>query len=158
MAYKQGNPLVKLIVLAVVVYGGYKYGLPWAKDKNLIPSGGSAASRGAGDRGCLALAEEAGAIWADGIPRYINPPVDRAAWDGFRSEVESSISKARSGCDCAEESCRKAGEAMDQLSALVRDMDSAVASGGAPPSDVVRSQERVDNLLDQARRLTNEGK
>lgn len=158
MAYKQGNPLVKLVILAVVVYAGYKFGLPWAKEKNLLPGSGSASARAERDAGCLGLAESAGAMWAEGFGRFMNPPVDAAAWGEFRSEVEGAISRAKSGCGCDDESCGKAKEAMSELSSLVRDVDAGVRSGGPPSSDIVRAQERVDTLLDEARALTNQGK
>jgi hypothetical protein len=158
MAYKQGNPLVKLIILAVVVYAGYKYGLPWAKEKNLIPSGGSKTSQASKNEGCLGLALNAGDVWSGGIARFMNPPVDASAWSSFRSDVNGAISSARNGCGCPEESCRKAKEAMSDLSSLVNDMDAAVRSGGPPTVDVVRAQERIDSLLDEARTLTNQGK
>lgn len=158
MAYKQGNPLVKLVILAVVVYAGYKFGLPWAKEKNLLPGSGSSSQRTARDAGCLELAESASGVWAAGFSRFMNPPVDAAAWGEFRSEVDGAISRAKSGCGCAEESCGKAKEAMSALRSLVSEMDAAVRSGGPPPSDVVRAQEAVDNLLDEARTLTNQGK
>ncbi|MFA6955100.1 MAG: hypothetical protein WC538_04425 [Thermoanaerobaculia bacterium] len=158
MAYKQGNPFVKLIILAVVVYAGYKYGLPWAKEKNFLPSGGSNVSQSSKDEGCLGLALNAGDVWSGGIASFMNPPVDAAAWSGFRSNVEGAISSARKGCSCPEESCRKAKEAMSELSSLVRDMDAAVRSGGPPTVDVVRAQDKIDGLLNEAQSLTNQGK
>jgi hypothetical protein len=88
----------------------------------------------------------------------MNPPVDASAWSGFRSNVEGAISSARKECGCPEESCRKAKEAMSELSSLVRDMDAAVRSGGPPTVDVVRAQERIDGLLNEAQSLTNQGK
>jgi len=158
MAYKQGNPLVKLIILAAVVYAGYKFGLPWAKEKNLIPSGGSTASHASKNEGCLGLALNAGEVWSGGVARFMNPPVDASAWSSFRSDVEGAISSARNGCGCSEESCSKAKEAMSELSSLVNNMDAAVRSGGPPTVDIVRAQEKIDGLLDEARSLTNQGK
>lgn len=158
MAYKQGNPLVKLAILAVVVFCGYKYGLPWAKEKNLLPGSGSSSPRESRDTGCLELAEAASSVWADGFTRFMNPPIDASAWGDFRSEVNGAISSARSGCGCPEESCGKAKEAMLELSSMISGMDAAVRSGGPPAIDLVRSQERVDSLLDEARTLTNQGK
>lgn len=157
MAYKQGNPLVKLIVLAVIVYAGYKYGLPWAKEKNLIPGGSTAAKTSKND-GCLSLAVNAGDVWSGGVARFMNPPVDASAWSSFRSNVEGAISSAENGCGCSEESCAKAKEAMSELGRLVNDMDAAVRSNGPPTVDLVRAQEKIDNLLDEARSLTNQGK
>ena len=157
MAYKQGNPLVKLVILAVIVFAGYKFGLPWAKEKNLLPGSGSS-PRAERDAGCLELAESASGVWAGGFSRFMNPPVDPAAWGEFRSEVDGAISRAKSGCGCPEESCGKAKDAMSALGRLVSEMDAAVRTGGPPSSDVVRAQERVDTLLDEARTLTNQGK
>lgn len=159
MAYKEGNPLVKLVILAVVVYGGYKYGLPWAKEKKLLPSfGGSTSSRTTQDEGCLGLALTASNVWSGGVGSFMSPPVDSGAWSNFRSDVEGAISTARDGCGCPEESCRKAKEAMSELTGLVRDMDAAVRGSGPLGLDVVRTQERIDSLLDEARTLTNQGK
>lgn len=158
MAYKEGNPLVKLIILAVVVFAVYKYGLPWAKEKNLIPSGESKVAQASKNEGCLGLALNAGDAWSGGVARFMNPPVDASAWSSFRSNVDGAISSARNGCGCPEESCRKAKEAMSELRSLVSNMDAAVRSGGPPTIDVVRAQEKIDGLLDEARTLTNQGK
>ena len=88
----------------------------------------------------------------------MNPPVDAAAWTSFRSDVDGAISRASSGCGCAEESCAKAREAMSVLSGIVSDMDAAVRGSGPLPSDIVRVQERINDLLDDGRTLANQGK
>ncbi|MBI2212926.1 MAG: hypothetical protein HYU52_04705 [Acidobacteria bacterium] len=158
MAYKEGNPLVKLVIFAVIVYCGYRFGIPWAKEKKLLPSSESSSSRSPRDEGCMGRALAAGDAWSGGFTAFMNPPVDASAWSDFRSSVEREISSARQGCGCPEESCRKAKEALSELSDLVRNMDAAVRSSGPPTIDIVRAQERIDTLLNEARTLTNQGK
>lgn len=157
MAHRKSNPLVKLVILALVVWGGWRYGLPWAKQQGLVGGSRQAAAGSPGGE-CVAAAESAVATWSGGVMRFMTPPVDSAAWSDFRGEVERRINAARAACSCQAESCRVASDALGDLSRVVSDMDSAARGGGPPPGDLVRAQESIDLRVDEAWRLADAGK
>lgn len=149
--------IIKWGVILVVLFIGYTKGLPWLKQQKFLSSSSSSKAANA-KPSCTELAAAASEAWGNGIAPFVNPPVDRSAWDAFRSDVESRIDKARSECRCSAESCTKAADAMDRLQKLVATLDASVQSGAAPPSDLPQQQEQIDNLIDVAQSLVREGK
>ncbi len=150
MAYKEGNPLMKLIIFAAIVFAAYKFGWPWVQKQGFLGTKSSVSSKG-GNGGCVDVAMAASDAWGSGVTRFMNPPVDQSAWSDFRSDIDGRISRARSACDCADVSCAKVRAAMTDLSSLVSDMDNAVRSGAPPTLDIVGAQDRIDTTLNEAR-------
>jgi len=150
------NKLVKLIVVAVVLYLAWRHGLPWLKENFSSTKSSSAPATTQGS--CTQLASAASEAWGRGLHQFVNPPYDLNAWSSFRQDVESKISNAESECNCSSESCGKVKSAMRDLRSLVSDLDSAIRSGSAPPSDAVQRQEAVDRQIDEAVELVRSGK
>lgn len=151
-----GSKLVKLLLLAAVLFVGWNYGLPWFKQKTSKSVEASAA--GSGGSSCVADAERASTSWGSGLSRFVNPPYDVDAWSRFRSDTEAQIATAESSCAGAAESCQKARDAMRDLRSLVSDLDSAIRSGAPPSSEIVQRQGTIDAKLDAARELAQAGK
>jgi hypothetical protein len=149
------NRIGKLIVVIAVVYLAWKYGLPWIQHQT---SGGGSTTTAAAQSGCPGAAARASEAWGSGLHSFVNPPYDLAAWSSFHDGVESKISAAESECSGTSESCDKARAAMRDLRSLSSDLDTAIRSGSAPPSDVVQRQEAIDKQIDQAAELTRAGK
>jgi hypothetical protein len=147
--------IVKLVIVAVIVFAGWKYVVPWVKAKT-SGSGAESAVEGGG-ASCVRGAERASEAWGSGLGRFTNPPYDAGAWSTFRGNVESKINAAEVGCDCRTESCTKAREAMRDLRSLVNDFDSMVRNN-ASPSDFVQRQEAIDNRINEAGDLARAGK
>ncbi len=146
----QGNSLVKVIVIAVIAFGAYKYGWPWLQAQGSFGLGSKSVAAGP-DADCVVTADSAVSYWSGGVLQFMNPPIDQGSWGSFRSDVERSISEAQSSCSgCSSEACDTALDAVSQLSSLLSDMDSAARSGGAPRADLVRSQERLDSTIAEA--------
>ena len=97
------------------------------------------------------LAAGASETWGSGVGRFANPPYDMAAWDDFRSRVETGARRAQEKCLCGDAACNSAKSAMSDLRGLVSEMDSALRSGSPPPSDLVQRQEAIDNAINAAR-------
>lgn len=147
--------LVKLAVVVVIVYAAWKYGLPWLQKQ----TGSSTTSKSeSGQSSCTTSASRASEAWGSGLHSFVNPPYDLNAWSSFRGDVESKIAAAESECSCSSESCTKVQSAMRDLRALVRDLDTAVRNGTAPPSDAVQRQEAIDRQIDDAAELVRSGK
>jgi hypothetical protein len=149
------NKLVKLVVVAVVLYFAWKHGLPWIQQKT---SSSSSSSQTTSQRSCTQLASAASDAWGRGLHQFVNPPYDVNAWSSFRQDVESKISNAESECNCSSESCSKVKSAMRDLRNLVSDLDTSIRSGSPPPSDAVQRQEAVDKQIDEAADLVRSGK
>jgi hypothetical protein len=150
------NRLVKLIVAVAVVFLAWKYVLPWMKERTSSTS--SSSSSGTTQSSCTGLASAASEAWGRGLHQFVNPPYDLNAWSSFRQDVESKISSTESECSCNSESCGKVRSAMHDLRSLVSDLDGAIRSGGAPPSDVAQRQEAIDKQIDEAADLVRSGK
>ena len=150
------NKLLKVVVLAVVVYLAWRHGLPWLKRE--MASTPSSSSSSAPQGSCTQSASAASEAWGRGLHQFVNPPYDVNAWTSFRQDVESKISNADSECNCSSESCSKVKSAMRDLRSLVADLDSSIRSGSAPPSDAAQRQEAVDRQIDEAVDLVRSGK
>jgi len=153
----EGSKLVKLLLLAAILFGAWKYGPPWIKQQtshNTVEA--SAASGAVGS--CIANAERASSAWGSGIGRFANPPYDVDAWAGFRADVDAKIATADTSCEGSAESSQKARGAMRDLRSLVADLDSAIRSGAPPAGDIVQRQGDIDAQLDAARELVRSGK
>ncbi len=157
MAYKQGNPLVKLVIFAGVLWAGWQYGVPWAKGQGLL-GGRAEAVQETPNATCVSAADEAVATWSQGIVRFMNPPIEPGAWSQFRADVSGKIDQTHAACGCPAESCTLAKEVVRDLKLVLLEMDSAARTGGPPPSDLVRSQESIDLKIERAWKLVDAGK
>jgi hypothetical protein len=151
-----GAKLLKLLVVAAIVFGAWKYGLPWIKQQTSHTVEASAA--GSAESSCIANAERASESWGSGIGRFVNPPYDMDAWSRFRQDTEAQIATAESSCEGSSESCQTARAAMRDLRSLVADLDSALRNGTSPAGDIVRRQESIDNQLNAAHAMARAGK
>ena len=143
-----------VIVIAIIVLVWTK-GIPWWKEHHPSSTSASTSSVGAD---CASAAAAAGDTWGSGVGRFANPPYDTGAWEDFRSRVETQARRAEEKCLCAETSCTTAKNAMSDLRSLVAEMDSALRGGLPPPSDLVQRQEAIDNAINSARDLAQQGK
>jgi len=148
----------KWIVIIALVFGVWKYVIPWVKNEANSMGRSSNLSSASGNSPCVSAAENASSAWGGGIGRYVNPPYDINAWSSFKSNVDGKISNAESECSCSEDSCRTARSAMGDLRALVADLDSAIHGGASPGQDIVQRQEAIDNKINDARGLVQAGK
>jgi hypothetical protein len=139
--------LLQIVVIVVVAFLIWKKGVPWWKEHHH----GTSASSATADSSCVALAERASEVWGSGVGRFANPPYDLGQWGDFRATVDVAIAKADSLCNCSEESCTKSKQAMNDLRALVNDLDGSIRGGTEPPSDLVQRQEQIDNAINAAR-------
>jgi len=148
---------IKLAVIVAILYFGYTVGRPWFK-KHFQPTSSTTLSLASGSNACVDSAMQARDAWGSGIGQYVNPPADKINWSNFRSDIDSRISSAQSDCGCAKDSCRDARAALSDISTLLHDLDTAVENDSPPPMDLAQRQERVDQLLDRASDLAQQGK
>jgi hypothetical protein len=146
--------LIKLIVAVVIVLLIWKKGVPWWEQRRGASATKATASAG---QSCVELAEKASNDWGAGIGRFANAPYDLTAWGEFRTRTDVAIAHAQSQCACAEESCRKARQAMGDLRTLVSELDSSIRVGTPPPDGLVQRQEQIDNTINEARAAVQGG-
>lgn len=148
------NRLLKWVIVIVLAIVGWKYALPWAKQRLQ----GSPAATSSPDSSCTSTAQHASEIWGSGLHRFANPPYDLAAWSDFRSSVESEIAKAQTECRCSQQSCETMRGAMSDLRSLVSEFDTAIRNGSPPPDNAVQRQESIDTTIETAAALARGGK
>ena len=150
------DKLIKLIVVAVILYFGVTVGYP--KLKEALGSGSTSSGTsedGGGDR-CVSAARGASDRFVDRAVPLASPPMDPDRWFPVSADVGEAVSEAQSDCSCGEESCRKASRALDRLQSMLSELDQA-ADGGNPPLNLAAAQNEVDDLLNEARRLARSG-
>ena len=84
--------LIKLIVIAAILFFAWKYALPWIQHQTHSSSPKSEATQSS----CTGSAARASEAWGSGLHAFVNPPYDLAAWSTFRGDVESKIAAAES--------------------------------------------------------------
>ncbi|HVT05604.1 MAG TPA: hypothetical protein VHL58_19775 [Thermoanaerobaculia bacterium] len=149
--------IVKLLIVAVVLYFAWTKGLPRLKALGSSSSTTTSAS-GSASTSCPDLAARASETWGSGLSRFVNPPVDVNEWQTFRSSVQSRIDEANDACRCSEPACDKTREAMSKLESLVSSVDGAIRGGGPMPSDAPQQQEQIDQGIDAAREMARSSK
>ena len=159
--------IVKVLVLVVLVYVGVTEGWPWLRDR-LDRQGGAADTTetteegvetggGAGSR-CVDLAAEASTALGDQLHRFRQPPYDLDAWVSAAAATRERIAAADAACACSLESCATAAAALGELHGLLDAVDSVIRGEPTAFRNPARQQERIDDLLGQARDLARDGR
>ncbi|MEM7482509.1 MAG: hypothetical protein AAF481_15140 [Acidobacteriota bacterium] len=153
--------LIKLLILAALLYFGITEVWPWAQAKILNTGSSIAGTATGGDNSagsaCVAEARSASQALADGARAFRSPPYDLAAWSSTVSSVSSRLSRAESACRCDLESCRAGAEAVTELRALLTTFDGMVRGDGSF-SNPASQRERADDLLNEAQMLARQGR
>ena len=156
--------LVKILLLAVLVYFGVTAGWPWLRNQLDRKSGAPAAmeddvetSGGRGSR-CVDLALAASTALGDQFRRFRQPPYDLDAWGSALAASEERIGTADTACGCSLKSCTTAAAALGDLRSLLASVDSVIRGDPSAFRNPAREQERIDDLLGQARDLARNGR
>ena len=147
--------LLKLAVLAVIIYFGVTAVVPWLKKE--LGGGGGRDFSGMGEGGgqCVAVAEAASRDFGDGIRQFSRPPIDVESWDRVERQLSGSLYDADNACSCPEGSCDKAREALDELRSILSEFDAGFRGEQPVPLNAARGLQRVDRLLSEARSLAS---
>ena len=111
--------IIKLIVLAAVIYFALTYAIPWIKGLAGAPlrTGGASAETDAGR--CIDRASRANSAFGQEVRRFSRPPVQVNAWSTAVTRVKIKIADANSACYCSSPACPKAREALSELQTLL---------------------------------------
>ncbi len=150
------SKILKLALLAGLVYLMIQEG-PSLVEK--ISNMGSDLGRKSGSVSksfCVTAAEKASESFAEGLRDFSDPPIDLDAWDEFVERVRGDIYDAQDRCDCPRNSCQRATEAIDELTALMADFTNSL-KGDSLPLNPARRQETIDRFLKRAREYDRQG-
>lgn len=139
----QGSRVLRILIVMGVVFVAWK----WWTTQHRAPAT-APADRTSPAVNCQFEARAANDYFGSRIGGFTNPPYDMQAWDQFKSGTESRISRAESKCSCSDPPCTRANEAMSELRTMLGELDSAIRSGGSPPTDLVQRQERINQALE----------
>lgn len=150
--------LVGLGVLAALLYLGFTQAKPWLEARfETLGLGDGAADGEMGLDGeasrCLQFAEQANDTFAGLMRQFSRPPVRRQEWTSAFIAVSGEVSSAQAACACAEPVCAPAAEAMSELRELTLSFDGVARGSARGIGDPARRQERIEELLAEARRL-----
>lgn len=147
--------LIGLVVLAVILYQGYKHAGPWIEQRL------DAKGQVSGDDGddlesvnCISSARNAARSLSDSMRQFSQPPVNQQEWTSAFLTVSGDIGSADNACSCSTDACYRAAEAVSELRDLSLSFDGTLRGGSRGISNPARGLERVYDLLDEAQRLS----
>jgi hypothetical protein len=148
--------LVSFAVVMALVYFALTRGLPWIREQ-IAPTarsyeaadGDTAAPAGA----CIESVARANDSLGQLVRRFGTGPVDADEWSTNSWAIESELRDAEMTCTCLSEACRKAAEAASELRTMYSQFDAMARGTATGYGNPARNQERVFDLLDEARSL-----
>jgi len=150
------SKLVSFAIVMALIYFALTRGLPWIQEQFAPTARSYEASEGdtsdpAGP--CIESVARANDSLGQLSRRFSGGPVDADEWSTASWDVESEIRDAEMTCTCLSEACRKASEAAGELRTMYSQFDSMARGTATGYGNPARNQERVFQLLDEARSL-----
>ena len=144
--------LIKLAILAAVVYFGYTQLLPRYRAHRESQAAHEEADQvGQQAHHCVSVAESVSSDFAGEIRQFARPPVDAGMWSTFMIQTSGQLSSADSACRCPHEACTSAAAALLEQRRLLNRFDAMVRGTSTGISNPAVSLERINNLLARAR-------
>ena len=125
-------------------------GLPWLETAMGSKGGGSAAE-GSESAFCISQADAASDAVAGELIPNARPPVDSGVWGTALVRVAGALAAAENACSCPTEACATATDAVYELRTMFDELDDIARGNPMGIGNPARRQERVYDLLDQAR-------
>lgn len=148
------NRLITLAIVLALAYFVLTRGLPWIQQQ-MSPAGDGVDAGGGEAAECIYRATEANEALSQAVRRFSQPPVDEDEWSSVTWEIEREIQSAAAACICPLEACLKASQALDEIRALLSNLDGMARGESTGFANPGRQQERIFELLDQARAAAN---
>ena len=150
------SKLVSFAIVMALVYFALTRGLPWIREQIAPTSRSYKATNGdtsdpAGP--CIEGVARAKDSLGQLVRKFGAGPIDADEWSSAGWDVEAEIRDAEMTCSCLSEACRKAAQAAGELRAMYSQFDATARGTATGYSNPARNQERVFDLLDEARSL-----
>lgn len=145
--------LVKLLVLAGLLYFAWTEGWPWLQGEleSLGATRSDVSSMQSEAGRCVAGAEAARRAFGEGFRGATTRRGDHSEWLRFSGRIQSRIRDARSACRCPEDACELADGAMRELERNLHELDGMIRGSVDRFSNPAARLEEVDQLLAEAR-------
>ena len=143
--------LIALAILAAIVYYAVTQGMPWLQTAMGAKGGGS--GEGSESADCIAQANDASDAIADELIPNARPPVDSGVWGTVLVRVAGALAAADNACSCPTAACAKGADAVYELRTMFDEFDDIARGNPMGIGNPARRQERVYDLLDEARAL-----
>ena len=148
------NRLITLAIVLALAYFVVTRGLPWIQ-RQMSPAASGESTGGGEAAECIFRATEANESLSQAVRRFSQPPVDQDEWSNATWEIEREIQSAAAACICPLEACLTASQALDEIRALLSNLDGMARGSSEGFANPARQQERIFELLDQARATAN---
>lgn len=150
------SKLVSFAVIMAIIYFALTRGLPFIREQ-IAPTARSyeAVEGETSDPAwtCIDSVAKANDSLGRLARRFGTGPADADEWSTASWDVEAEIRDAEMTCTCFSEACRKATEAAGELRAMYSQFDATARGTATTYGNPARNQERVFDLLDEARAL-----
>jgi len=143
--------LLAIAILAVVVYYALTQGLPWLK--TAMGSGAGGSDEDSESSYCVAQANAASDAITDELIPNARPPVDSGVWGTALVRVGGALAAAENACSCPTAACAKGSDAVYELRTMFDEFDDIARGNPMGIGNPARRQERVYELLNEARAL-----
>ena len=136
-------------IVAAAVYFGYNE--VWLPKQQQKEQQAVAAAENAEARACVTAAVHANDTFLSEVRQLARPPVDSGVWSLVMVRISSQLSEGDGACGCAGEACRSAAAALYEIRQLVNQFDRYARARSQTMFNPASSQERIENLLEDAR-------
>ena len=143
--------LLGLAIIVVIIYFALTQGMPWLKTAMGSGAGGSAEDSESSY--CVAEANAASDAISDELIPNARPPVDAGVWGTALVRVAGALAAAENACSCPTAACAKGSDAVYELRAMFDEFDDIARGNPMGIGNPARRQERVYELLNEARAL-----
>ena len=143
--------LLALAILAVAAYFVITAGLPWLQARTGSAGGGADGGGGSDSFLCIDQASAASDTIAGEVVPNARPPVDSGLWGTALVRAAGALARAEEACTCPSAACASGYEAVAELRAMFDELDDIARGNPAGFGNPARRQERVYDLLDEAR-------
>jgi hypothetical protein len=130
------DKLISLAFIALLLYLGYSYGMPYLKER-MEGGGGGSNVTGMGDGAmCIRRVQKAGLDLRKRTRSFEGPEVDLAKFAGAIDVIESQVKQAERECACNGSACRAGRESLVVLKEAVANYERRVKKGDYRPLDL----------------------
>lgn len=143
--------LLGLAIVAVLIYFALTQGMPWLK--TAIGSGAPSGAAGGESSYCIEQVNAAtDTLTGEMIPNA-RPPVDSGVWGNVVVRVGGALAAAENACSCPTRACDKGTDAVYELRTMFDEFNDIARGNPMGIGNPARRQERVYELLNEAREL-----
>lgn len=145
------NRLITLAIGIGIAYLILTKAVPYLRDQFFDSPASIESSVDSADGRCVDRALQANDELISAARSHGQPPVDVDGWSNAVWAIENEIQTARSLCNCGSDACQAGTAALEEMGALLSNLDGMVRGDSPGFANPGNQQERINQFLDQAR-------